>query len=39
VRFDTIIVFCWTMLLPVIMAFIVLVPSILIAFDIIPLPY
>lgn len=39
VRFDTIIVFCWTMLLPVVMAFIVLVPSILIAFDIIPLPY
>lgn len=39
VRFDQIIVFCWTMLLPVVMAFIVLVPSILIAFDIVPLPY
>lgn len=35
VRFDQIIVFCWTGLLPVIMAFIILVPSILIAFDIV----
>jgi NADH-ubiquinone oxidoreductase chain 1 len=35
VRFDQIIVFCWTALLPVIMAFILLVPCILIAFDII----
>lgn len=36
VRFDQIIVFCWTALLPVVMAFIILVPSILIAFDIVP---
>jgi len=36
VRFDQIIVFCWTGLLPVIMAFIILVPCILIAFDILP---
>lgn len=36
VRFDQIIVFCWTMLLPVVMAFIILVPCILFAFDILP---
>jgi NADH-ubiquinone oxidoreductase chain 1 len=36
VRFDQIIVFCWTALLPMVMAFIILVPSILIAFDIVP---
>jgi len=35
VRFDQIIVFCWTALLPVIMAFILLVPCLLFAFDII----
>jgi NADH-ubiquinone oxidoreductase chain 1 len=32
---DQIITFCWTALLPVIMAFIILVPCILIAFDLI----
>jgi NADH-ubiquinone oxidoreductase chain 1 len=36
VRFDNIIVFCWTALLPMVMAFIILVPCILIAFDIVP---
>lgn len=36
VRFDNIIVFCWTTLLPMVMAFIILVPCILIAFDIVP---
>lgn len=36
VRFDQIIVFCWTMLLPIVMAFIILVPCILFAFDIFP---
>jgi NADH-ubiquinone oxidoreductase chain 1 len=36
VRFDQIIVFCWTALLPMVMAFIILVPCILIAFDIVP---
>jgi NADH-ubiquinone oxidoreductase chain 1 len=35
VRFDQIIVFCWTALLPVVMAFILLVPCLLIAFDIV----
>lgn len=35
VRFDQIIVFCWTALLPVIMAFILLVPCLLIAFDLV----
>jgi NADH-ubiquinone oxidoreductase chain 1 len=35
VRFDQIIVFCWTGLLPVVMAFIILVPCILVAFDLI----
>ena len=36
VRFDQIIVFCWTGLLPVVMAFIILIPCILVAFDILP---
>lgn len=35
VRFDQIIVFCWTALLPVVMAFILLVPCLLIAFNLI----
>lgn len=35
VRFDQIIVFCWTALLPVIMAFILLIPCLLIAFDLV----
>ena len=32
-RYDQLISFCWTNLLPIIMAFIVLVPCILLAFD------
>lgn len=35
-RYDQLIVFCWTGMLPLAIAFIVLVPSILIAFDIMP---
>lgn len=35
VRMDQIIVFCWTALLPVVMAFILLVPCILIAFNLV----
>lgn len=33
-RFDALLVFCWTMLLPIMIAFILLIPSILVAFDI-----
>jgi NADH-ubiquinone oxidoreductase chain 1 len=36
VRYDQILVFCWTGLLPIAMALLVLVPSILIGFDIVP---
>lgn len=35
-RYDQLMVFCWTGMLPLAIAFIVLVPSILIAFDIMP---
>lgn len=35
-RYDQLIEFCWLNLLPVIVAFIILVPSILVAFDIAP---
>jgi NADH-ubiquinone oxidoreductase chain 1 len=35
-RYDQLIVFCWTGMLPIIIAFVILVPSILIAFDIRP---
>ena len=35
-RYDQLITFCWGMLLPVAVAFIILIPSILIAFDIAP---
>jgi NADH-ubiquinone oxidoreductase chain 1 len=35
-RYDQLITFCWAMLLPVAVAFIILVPSILVAFDIAP---
>lgn len=35
VRMDQIITFCWTALLPVVMAFILLVPCLLIAFDLV----
>lgn len=35
-RYDQLIEFCWLNLLPVVVAFIILVPSILVAFDIAP---
>ena len=35
-RYDQLIEFCWLNLLPVCVAFIILVPSILVAFDIAP---
>ena len=35
-RYDQLIEFCWLNLLPVAVAFIILVPSILVAFDIAP---
>jgi NADH-ubiquinone oxidoreductase chain 1 len=37
-RYDQLLVFNWTALLPISIAFIILVPSILMAFDISPLP-
>ena len=36
IRFDQLMSFCWTILLPIVIAFIVLVPCILYSFDIIP---
>jgi NADH-ubiquinone oxidoreductase chain 1 len=36
IRFDQLMSFCWTVLLPVIIAFIILVPCLLYSFDIIP---
>ena len=36
IRFDQLMSFCWTVLLPVVIAFIVLVPCILYSFEIIP---
>ena len=36
IRFDQLMSFCWTVLLPVVVAFIILVPCILYAFDILP---
>ena len=36
-RYDQLIEFCWLNLLPVVVAFIILVPSILVAFDIAPI--
>lgn len=36
IRFDQLMSFCWTVLLPLVIAFIILVPCILYAFDIIP---
>jgi len=36
IRFDQLMSFCWTVLLPVVIAFVVLVPCILYGFDIIP---
>ena len=35
-RYDALIKFCWLNLLPVAVAFIILVPSVLVAFDIAP---
>jgi len=35
-RYDGLMVFCWTGMLPIAIAFVVLVPSLLVAFDIIP---
>jgi NADH-ubiquinone oxidoreductase chain 1 len=34
IRFDQLMTFCWTMLLPIVFAFIILIPSILYSFDI-----
>ena len=36
IRFDQLMSFCWTILLPLVIAFIILVPCILYSFDIIP---
>jgi NADH-ubiquinone oxidoreductase chain 1 len=36
IRFDQLIEFCWLALLPIAVGFIILVPSILVAFDIAP---
>lgn len=36
IRFDQLLTFCWTCLLPIAIAFVVLVPSILVAFNIAP---
>ena len=36
IRFDQLMSFCWTILLPIVIAFIILVPCILYAFEIIP---
>jgi len=36
IRFDQLMSFCWTVLLPIVVAFIIIVPCILYAFDILP---
>jgi NADH-ubiquinone oxidoreductase chain 1 len=36
IRFDQLMSFCWTVLLPIVVAFIILIPCILYAFDILP---
>ena len=36
IRFDQLMSFCWTILLPIVIAFIILVPCVLYSFDIIP---
>jgi NADH-ubiquinone oxidoreductase chain 1 len=36
IRFDQLMSFCWTVLLPLVIAFIVLVPCLLYSFEIIP---
>ena len=37
IRFDQLMSFCWTVLLPIVISFIILIPGILYSFDIIPL--
>ena len=39
VRFDQLMTFCWTILLPLVFAFIILIPCILYSFDIFPLNF
>ena len=36
IRFDQLMSFCWTVLLPIVIAFVILVPCILYSFEIIP---
>jgi NADH-ubiquinone oxidoreductase chain 1 len=36
IRYDQLMSFCWTILLPLVIAFIILLPCILYAFEIIP---
>jgi NADH-ubiquinone oxidoreductase chain 1 len=36
IRFDQLMSFCWTILLPIVIAFVILVPCILYSFEIIP---
>ena len=36
IRFDQLMSFCWTVLLPVVIAFIILIPCVLYSFDIVP---
>jgi NADH-ubiquinone oxidoreductase chain 1 len=36
IRYDQLMSFCWTVLLPIVVAFIILVPCILNAFDLLP---
>ena len=36
IRFDQLMSFCWTILLPIVIAFIILIPCIMFSFDIIP---
>jgi NADH-ubiquinone oxidoreductase chain 1 len=36
IRFDQLMSFCWTVLLPIVVAYIILIPCILYGFDILP---
>jgi NADH-ubiquinone oxidoreductase chain 1 len=36
IRFDQLMSFCWTVLLPIVIGFVILVPCILYSFEIIP---
>jgi NADH:ubiquinone oxidoreductase subunit H len=38
VRFDQLIIFCWTGMLPIAIALLILIPSLLVAFEIMPIP-